>query len=89
MAFVDLEKAFDRVPREVVWWTLACQVDPEIERVDRFPLKSSRSVQTDQWQVELMDRVDRMTFKSSQPIKYDLVDSFLLSTRQANIDCHN
>ena len=24
MAFVDLEKVFDRVPQEVVWWALRC-----------------------------------------------------------------
>ena len=29
LAFVDLEKAFDRVPREVVWWALRRMDIPE------------------------------------------------------------
>ena len=29
LAFVDLEKAFDRVPREVVWWALRRMDVPE------------------------------------------------------------
>ena len=29
MAFVDLEKAFDRVPREVLWWALRHLKVPE------------------------------------------------------------
>ena len=31
LAFVDLEKAFDRVPCEVVWWALKC-----LEGVDEW-----------------------------------------------------
>ena len=29
MAFIDLEKAFDRVPHEVIWWALRNQVVDE------------------------------------------------------------
>ena len=34
MAFVDLEKAFDRVPRKVIWWAMRkLGVDEWIVRV--------------------------------------------------------
>jgi hypothetical protein len=34
MAFGDLEKAFDRVPRDVVWWSLRkLRVDEWLVRV--------------------------------------------------------
>ena len=40
-AFVDLEKAFDRVPREVVWWALRYMgVDNGLTQVSVSPLST-------------------------------------------------
>ena len=41
MAFVDLEKAFDRVPREVVWWA------PRYQGVDEWIVSVIRPVMSD------------------------------------------
>ena len=44
MAFVDLEKAFDRVPRKVIWWTLRkLGVDEWIVRLVQGMYSNSRS----------------------------------------------
>ena len=38
IAFVDLEKASDRVPREILWWTLQCV------RVDKWLVNVVKSM---------------------------------------------
>ena len=44
MAFVDLEKAFDRVPRKVIWWALRkLGVDEWIVRLVQGMYSSARS----------------------------------------------
>ena len=44
MAFVDLEKAFDRVPRKVIWWALRkLGVDEWIVRVVQDMYSNARS----------------------------------------------
>ena len=44
MAFVDLEKTFDRVPREVIWWALrVLQIDEWIVRVIQAMYEGART----------------------------------------------
>ena len=44
MAFVDLEKAFDRVPRKVIWWALRkVGVDEWIVRLVQGMYSNARS----------------------------------------------
>ena len=44
MAFVDLEKAFDRVPRKVIWWALRkLGVDEWIVRLVQGMYSNARS----------------------------------------------
>ena len=44
MAFVDLEKAFDRVPRKVIWWALRkLDVDEWIVRLVQGMYSNARS----------------------------------------------
>ena len=42
MAFVDLEKAFDRVPRKVIWWALR-KLDEWIMRLVQGMYSNARS----------------------------------------------
>ena len=51
MAFVDLEKAFDRVPREVVWWAL------RYLGVDEWIVSVIRAMYEDATKVKLNGRV--------------------------------
>ena len=50
MAFLDLEKAFDRVPREVVWWALGqMNVDRSLINVIMSMYKNARAFGEGQW----------------------------------------
>ena len=52
-AFVDLEKAFDRVPRKVLWWALrSLGVDEWAVRVIQGMYSNARSRVRGQWSVQ-------------------------------------
>ena len=44
LAFIDLEKAFDRVPQEVIWWSMRkLKIDEWLVRIVQFMYKEVRS----------------------------------------------
>ena len=44
LAFIDLEKAFDRVPREVIWWSMRkLKIDEWLVRIVQSMYKEVRS----------------------------------------------
>jgi len=47
VAFIDLEKAFDRVPRDVIWWALRKkgEIEPEARAVMKMYLEAETAVQ--------------------------------------------
>ena len=44
LAFIDLEKGFDRVPREVIWWSMRkLKIDGWLVRIVQFMYKEVRN----------------------------------------------
>ena len=51
MVFIDLEKAYDKVSRDVLWWTMLKKGIPPMLQGTRFD--SKRGMETDTWDATL------------------------------------